>query len=66
MFQNEPIKIGANQYACPFCNKTMRMKFHMEAHICVHTGEKPFTCHICDYASPQKSNLKRHIMKMHQ
>ena len=65
MLQNGPIKIGPAEYACPFCTTIMNMKSHMEDHIRIHTGEKPFPCPLCDYAGTKKSNLKRHMLTLH-
>ena len=39
---HEPIKLGAQKYACPICSKIMSDSFNMKKHIMVHTGEKPF------------------------
>ena len=61
-----PIKIGPDQFACPFCSKVSKMKSHMDDHIRVHTGEKPFSCPICPFACIQNSNLKRHLRTKHQ
>ena len=33
---------------------------NLEAHKKIHTGEKPFQCDICGYASVRKSDLKKH------
>ena len=30
----------------------------------IHTGEKPYTCTVCDFACNQSSDLKRH-MRIH-
>lgn len=31
----------------------------------VHSGKKENVCHICDYATSHKSNLDRHIARLH-
>ena len=32
----------------------------------VHEGKKPYKCFICDYASAQKGNVKKHINEVHE
>ena len=61
----EPIKVGAGEFACPLCPKTMKRKDHMKDHILIHTGEKRFFCTICHRFFNRKSSLNRHIEKTH-
>ena len=37
----------------------------MEAHIRVHTGEKPFKCPYCKADFTQKNNCTRHVKGIH-
>ena len=66
LVENEPIKIGRGEFACPFCSRVMKSTSHMRVHIRAHTGEKPFACELCQFASAQKSDLKKHMRKMHR
>ena len=59
---NEPIRIGAQKYGCPFCSKTMPIPQHMKQHILIHTGEQPFSCKVCGKMFNNKSNLTKHTM----
>ena len=65
-FQNTPIKLGQDSYACPYCSTIMKSWKNVEIHIRIHTGEKPFSCAYCDYAANHKSNLDRHIKNVHK
>ena len=63
--QDEPIKLGPDQYGCPFCQFTTKRKDVMEKHICTHTGKKPFKCSFCSYSAVQNSDLKNHFKRRH-
>ena len=63
--QNDPIKLGAGQYGCPFCPKIMKNTQGIKRHIMIHTGEKPFSCEYCSYTSNRSSNLRSHMKNTH-
>ena len=63
--QNDPIKLGVGKYQCPFCPVIMSQNGTMKRHIMVHTGEKPFKCQLCQYASGRKASLQHHIQHIH-
>ena len=50
---------------CLECHKTFGTKRDLDRHIRVHTGEKPFKCTICAYASSRKDHLRKHKIKVH-
>ena len=52
------------QSKCPICFKIMSRKSLLR-HVRIHSGEKPFACHSCDYRSNQSNNLNLHIRKYH-
>jgi len=54
--------LGSKQSRCPLCLKMVSV---LDRHIRIHSGEKPFACHLCDYRSNQSSNLNSHIRKKH-
>ena len=65
-FQNVPIRLGPEEFACPICNKTMRQKVSIQRHILTHTGDKPFSCPHCSRSFSLICNMKTHIKKYHE
>ena len=47
-------------YHCFYCGRRFCRKALLKRHLSVHSGQKDFTCAICDYATSHKSNLERH------
>uniref|UniRef100_A0A224Z5W4 Zinc finger protein n=1 Tax=Rhipicephalus zambeziensis TaxID=60191 RepID=A0A224Z5W4_9ACAR len=45
---------------CPLCKKLIS-KPYMKSHMHTHTGEKPFSCHLCDKHFAHRSTLNIHI-----
>ena len=61
--QIDPVSGASKQQSrCPICLKMVSV---LDRHIRIHSGEKPFACHLCDYRSNQSSNLNSHIRKKH-
>uniref|UniRef100_A0A8C1SXD2 Zinc finger and AT hook domain containing n=1 Tax=Cyprinus carpio TaxID=7962 RepID=A0A8C1SXD2_CYPCA len=59
-------RLGQTQlkiFTCEYCNKVFKFKHSLQAHLRIHTNEKPFKCPQCDYASAIKANLSVHIRK---
>ena len=61
---HEGVKKVYNKKKCTFCDK-MIFEIGFVAHMRTHTGEKPFTCHFCDYNSTQSSDTKKHEDAVH-
>jgi len=56
---------GPFNFHCDLCPQAFSARAHLATHRLIHTGEKPFVCHLCEYRSNQNCNLKRHLKKMH-
>ncbi|XP_058056161.1 zinc finger protein 846-like [Anopheles bellator] len=52
---------GKEQLQCPHCPGKFVRQYELNGHIRTHTGEKPFTCKICDKAFHAASNLRIHM-----
>ncbi|KAK9752344.1 Zinc finger, C2H2 type [Popillia japonica] len=48
-------------HGCETCGKCFRMKFDLNRHMKIHTGEKPYACQICTKSFLDKSHLNVHL-----
>ncbi len=58
--------IEENQRACHWCGHEFTCAQGLRRHLLIHTGETPFNCFHCDYASNRKESLKSHCIRTHE
>ncbi|XP_071513704.1 uncharacterized protein [Panulirus ornatus] len=56
---------SAGGLSCPYCGKVLPYHSEYQRHLRKHTGERPFACPHCAYATTRKSHLKTHMQKLH-
>ncbi|XP_069836818.1 gastrula zinc finger protein XlCGF53.1-like isoform X2 [Dendropsophus ebraccatus] len=58
---NNPVM---KSFPCPECGKHFRYKWHLNKHLRIHRGDKPYTCYECGLCFKEKFNLTNHL-KIH-
>ncbi|XP_050728529.1 longitudinals lacking protein, isoforms H/M/V-like isoform X24 [Eriocheir sinensis] len=53
------------RHLCSHCGKGFQSPKDLRRHVMTHTGEKPYLCPYCNHRANQKSNLKSHMMCVH-
>ncbi|XP_033872143.3 zinc finger protein 665-like [Acipenser ruthenus] len=57
---------GDKPYVCPLCQKGFRDSTGLLHHQVVHTGERAHQCPVCESRFSLRSNLQRHLRRMHK
>ncbi|XP_076234969.1 uncharacterized protein LOC143179557 [Calliopsis andreniformis] len=56
---------GFTYYKCEDCGKTLSTSYNFLIHRNTHTGERPYTCHVCGKSFHSASGLNRHVRDVH-
>ena len=51
---------------CKFCVKRFPTRQRLERHERIHTGVRPYSCHVCGKAFTQKEHCNYHIVTIHK
>ncbi|KAK7930648.1 hypothetical protein WMY93_007043 [Mugilogobius chulae] len=51
----------ASKHKCADCGKFFQCEAHLQRHMLIHYGLKPFECPVCDKAFRYKSSFKAHL-----
>ena len=66
IFNAQMIIDGKIFFKCKICEKHVRCEKTLIEHFRIHTGEKPYTCHVCGRQFRLLSQLTRHVSDVHE
>ncbi|KAM6971551.1 zinc finger Y-chromosomal protein 1-like, partial [Tautogolabrus adspersus] len=59
------VKLEPDSTMCDVCGKVMKNKSSLARHSFIHTGKKPFACHLCNMRFNRRDNLQHHLSRLH-
>ncbi|XP_013889097.1 zinc finger protein 436 [Austrofundulus limnaeus] len=61
----QAVKLEPDSTVCDVCGKVMKNKSSLARHSFIHTGKKPFSCHLCELRFNRRDNLQYHLTHLH-
>merc|ERR1719499_1146727 len=49
------------RYKCDECEKNFKKKSHLDEHMLIHAGEKPFKCEKCGWSFRRKDKMRSRL-----
>lgn len=59
------VKLEPDSTMCDVCGKVMKNKSSLARHSFIHTGKKPYACHLCELRFNRRDNLQHHLNRLH-
>ncbi|XP_068437424.1 endothelial zinc finger protein induced by tumor necrosis factor alpha-like [Clinocottus analis] len=59
------VKLEPDSTVCEVCGKVMKNKSSLARHSFIHTGQQPFSCHLCELRFNRRDNLQHHLARLH-
>lgn len=59
------VKLELDSTMCDVCGKVMKNKASLARHSFIHTGMKPYACHLCELRFNRRDNLQYHLNRLH-
>ena len=64
---DDPIKAkNRNSYECTVCGLRCASLTNLTVHSRIHTGERPYSCSVCNKSFIHKGNLNKHVRNVHK
>ena len=54
------VSMEERKHQCQVCKKKFLRKAHLNVHMRIHDGVRPYTCDICNFSFTQIGDMRRH------